>query len=904
MLMNWYVFLGGVLMFLAFILWILWLRRKVFTRERYAFFATTLVFTYSLTVLTHLFSDISLLQILVMIYNNLPVEQIPLSETSWSDKAWSITFLVILSVFVYGMFESWSHEGGVSKLDESMIEVREELGFWKAAFLGMNPAKIELSEGNDNKSVGSKKMNFELCFLDKSRDWPSESRDLLHMYTQHFLITDNEWHKDKECFFSTYIEEPLLVVCSIDMPSDNSILEKINFFSELSKDGKLKVILAVKNSENLEVKKVFCGQAIECYSKKFLLRNLVNFSEYNTYLHQEFYENEVSEGEGVSLKDIYVESRGGLTELNVIENIECVESVEKYLLDWASSKKNEEQIALLGDYGQGKSVLSLKFANELLASDVDRQPIIIELRGKSPRNMPMSELVAAWAYRFNYNVKAILTLLREGRLVVILEGFDELDMVGDKLRRLEHFKKLWEFSRYKNSKVIITGRPNLFLNNDEARNYLQLSNGEKTTFHVKALKLEPFDRQQIDLALRGVSESIRTEILEQYDNCKEGKGFADLIARPSTLFQTSVIWDSIDKTDLNSSKIINNFIEHAYKRQAEKLLSIGGTDLESPVLTAKEREYFMLGIAVGMVSHVGYSNQISGSGLEHLVMRLSLSIPKCCSEDHHTGSLRLHDRLQDDVIESIYNDVRTSGILVRDLASYDSFKFAHKSFLESLFATFIKNKINSDDRGKRLISNAIAEALSISDVFALQFSDEVIGHVTENVVNQGQVFGDSEAQSLMDVLSKKAVLLDKIFFKSKFGVSVWGGVSFLLIATMSYLLVGNAEGSLLKVIGFTNLSSISDVFLSISPVFIALIAWVNVFWVGKITAFRASRKVLSPVKVWLRACEVLEYEVKDERVLSQSFVNRVSALGDSPTLMHDLLFHRIFKSKIIAIEIG
>ncbi|WP_038176298.1 NACHT domain-containing protein, partial [Vibrio coralliilyticus] len=730
--------------------------------------------------------DYSLFKIIIISYNQLPLNDIPLSNTSWSDKIWSVVFLGILWGFIYTIYSDWGSDGKVSVKDSKLKEVKKELGFIKAALRGMNPSKIEVKEADFDaeKRDGN---NFELSFLDTPRDWPSEARELLNLFSSQYNIKKNEWFSEENCFLSRYLETNLLVICSKSAPDKEKIIKKINYFSSLLGDSskKLNVIVAIKESiSDSDIITIYDGN-IKCYTKDFLLNNLINFDEYNDYLKDQFYKSEIYDGDEYTLDDVYVASSGMLTGINSKNDDTLIDNVESYLLEWAKSKKNEEQIALLGDYGQGKSVLSLKFANELINSPIDKQPIIIELRGKSPRNMPMEELVAAWAYRFNYNVTSILTLLKEGKLIVILEGFDELDMVGDKLRRLEHFKKLWEFARYKKSKVIITGRPNLFLNNEEARDYLNLQNKSASTFHVKAIKLEAFSREKIGLSLRNMPEKTSKEILYYYDQSGDNDGFSDLISRPSTLFQAGIIWDSLDKSNLNSSKIINSFIDHAYKRQAEKLLSISGSNLESPVLTPRERAYFMLGVAVGMVRYNGYSNQISGKELANIVRKLFFYIPEECSQDHHSSVKTLTQRLESDAFDSVFNDVRTSGVLVRDLTGHDSFKFAHKSFLESLFSSFFKYKIKPESKYEEIIFNTISSALSIDDIYSLEFSNEVISHITDNLINKGQDFGNNESRELLNLLSKKSIFIDKLFYKKYFGITLY--TSFRII--FSFLLV-------------------------------------------------------------------------------------------------------------------
>ncbi|MGX7653504.1 NACHT domain-containing protein [Shewanella putrefaciens] len=856
--MRWYIILGTIIVILSSIILYIIFKRKKYTRERYAFFATGLIFTYTITVLTHLIFDISLFQILLMLYNQLPFENITIPTTSWSDKVWSVFLLIILCVFILSIFYTWGDKGNVSKLDRSMKDVREDLSFLRAALIGMNPARIDIADKDISKTDIDKK-NFELNYLDLDRDWPSETKELLNMYSNQYKINNSEWNKEENSFYSNYMGNPLLVICELEPPSEATIESRITEFKKTIKTEDIKVIIAVKNVENNKENNLQRKDRIY-FTKNTLLNSLIDFSDYNDCLRRQFELDEISEGDNVTLKDIYVESEGSLTDLTSKEN-ETIHSVEKHLINWASKNNNEEQIVLLGDYGQGKSVLSLRFANELVKSEIDRQPIIIELRGKSPRNMPMTEMIAAWAYRFNYNVKAILKLLQEGKLVVILEGFDELDMVGDQLRRLEHFKKLWDFARYKKSKIIITGRPNLFLNNEEARNFLQLNNGERSTFSVKAIKLEPFDREKIKLALRNTPENISKSILEHYDSTKSGVGFSDLISRPSTLFQTSIIWESLDKTKLNSSKIINSFIEHAYKRQAQKLLSISGTDLEAPVLTVQERAYFMQGIAVGMVKKGGYSNQISGRELEEIVFPLFTNIPNFCSRDHHSNTSNLHERLREDAFESVFNDVRTAGILVRDLTSINSFKFAHKSFLESLFANFIKMKVNPNNDEDKIIGNTIEKALSVTDIYSLKFSDEVIGHVTENIVNQGQKFDDNEAKSLMNALSKKAKIIDTIFFRKTFLTTKFTAI--LLIITFT-LVIFTVYLKLTKP-SYSHINLISEIIFILLPTF-------TIYLFGRNMFLKSTERIKAAIEIWCRACEVQNYNVDNERVLSKNFI--------------------------------
>lgn len=139
------------------------------------------------------------------------------------------------------------------------------------------------------------------------------------------------------------------------------------------------------------------------------------------------------------------------------------------------NEPGQRQLALLGEYGQGKSTTALMFAHHLVESSggkPQRVPILIELRGKSPRNSTPEDIIAAWAYHYDRIVpKAVIKLIISGRAVIILEGFDEMSLSGDAYARYAHFATLWRFC-YPKSKIVLTGRPNYFLDDRELKSLL------------------------------------------------------------------------------------------------------------------------------------------------------------------------------------------------------------------------------------------------------------------------------------------------------------------------------------------------------------------------------------------------------------------------------------------------
>ena len=744
----------------------IYFRRKKFTRERFAFFSSLLLFSFAGTVLSHIFADKSLIRIIAEFYNLLPVTDIEIHSTSWSDKLWSIIILIILAMFFKAVISEW--DGAKSKYDLQLAAQKRDLNLYQTIIRGASLRKIDQQSEDDFISESNKSR--QLDYLDDDLDWHTEVKELLKMSSRQYKILESDWHSSNNLYISKYSEKNIVIICSTQDIDAKLISEKIRYANSLAIGEIYKILVCVKlkNSEpSRKIKIPNYNIDLEYIYKSQLLDGLVNFEDYYEYIDSQYYKEEISAGDGVCISDIYVPSRGKTSNFTD-DDSHLINNVGDYLLSWVKNNSYEKQISLLGDYGQGKSVLSLWLAKEMIASNCDRIPIIIELRGKSPRNETLPNIISGWAIRFHIDPMAIQKLLQEGRLLIILEGFDELDMIGDSNRRLEHFKRLWEFARYKRSKVLITGRPNLFLNNEEIKNYLHVDSTSSTLFYSEAIILLPFSKEQIIEGLRSTKTRIKSEMLNVLSRSQVDDSFLDLISRPSTLYQASIIWDNLDKNSLNSASVIREFITHAYKRQEEKLRDIGKTGIEPPVLTNREREYFMSGVAIGMAQRNGYSNQINRSELEVIISRLYFNIPKDVSDDH-IGSISLKDRMKDnrEVIQSIFNDVRTSGILVRDLTTNDSFKFAHKSFLEFLVANFFVEYMVDEFN---VSSNCIYKSNDIDNIFTLEYSSETISHITNLIISHNKFHFDDQNPCLviLKLIQPKLTYIDKIFFKKSF----------------------------------------------------------------------------------------------------------------------------------------
>jgi hypothetical protein len=392
----------------------------------------------------------------------------------------------------------------------------------------------------------------------------------------------------------------------------------------------------------------------------------------------------------------------------------------------------QRQIAILGDYGQGKSSTALMFTYHLIFGSnlpllaenslPKRIPILVELRGKSPRDLDEFQFLATWSVKYRIDANALMRLNIAGRLILIFEGFDEMVLIGNSDFRRKHFTKLWNFC-YQNAKIIITGRPNFFLDDKELIAALGITKSSNNPY-CEAFKLSPFSIDRINKALRNHPDFVREQICEL---AKNNSHFLDLVSRPSLLHLVSILWEKEkfhENVDLlNSAYVLEKFVKHSYSRQGVKEKD----SREFISLNNSERDYFMCGVASYMASKQ-LSNQINKEQFNDLIEKLIANIPdsiststsEICGEVTRPLKSRIKKR-PDDLIH-IQNDARTCGLLVKDLSSSGSLKFGHKSFMEYLFASVVNEYIWSRDSEK---SRAIKNVTSLSLDVILDYPESV-----------------------------------------------------------------------------------------------------------------------------------------------------------------------------------
>jgi len=546
--------------------------------------------------------------------------------------------------------------------------------------------------------------------------WKDQVKELIRLTSSSYAFDDESgWHDKEGCWIGRNVDTEELVFLypfqKLSKPLFESFLEYAWKIS-IVENKPIGEIIAASKEQSWRPFEKWQNITIRYEDETSLLNRLVDFKDYFSEIKRRVCSLPLPDS-NLTLHDVYVPSK-----FMTSDESESRISIEDYLNEWLS-ESGQRQLAVLGEYGQGKSTATLMWVyHQITKKRVhdERIPLLIELRGTSPRNLTPLTLLGAWSAQYNLNAQALMRLLIAGRLVLIFEGFDEMALIGDSEMRLKHFRTLWQFA-YPKAKILITGRPNFFLDEEELKAALGISKPIAGRPYCQALRLSPFKPQQIRDALRSYNSTVQGQI---YGLSKKGGKFLELVSRPSLLHIVAVLWERDrlhEKVDqLTSAYVMDLFVRHSYRRQGLK-------ELDSPefmALTSLEREYFMSGIAAYM-AHERLPNQITGIQLNDLIVHLIECIPDAVSTESSaisgetTQPLRERLRETDYGVDHVKTDVRACGLLIDDPASSGTFRFGHKSFMEYLFAALLYEYTRErvTDKTKSLMVATAAEVIDL-----------------------------------------------------------------------------------------------------------------------------------------------------------------------------------------------
>ncbi len=436
----------------------------------------------------------------------------------------STTLLAIVGYsFLFLIYKNWPGEKSVlqdkrqkNNTPESPIYILTDSAVWVQDWFRQKKLTMPVTEVQDNEPP------FE---APKPLSWSERVRELWTLRHPEYEFSDEDWHPTNKCWLGKHkhTTQPIMLACFSCPPNDELSLGLIRYAEQvLGKTDNLRIIVALEGatpqfpSSQGEVdnaspfQREIRGGLIEFFTESQLVDGLVDFSSYFNRIER-LVAKDTFTGLDLTVEDMYTKS-----DYKLSKEGERQQDVESFIDTWLA-ENSKRHLSILGEFGYGKSTLSQMLTYRLLkeyqAGKSVRIPVIIELRGKIPCMSTPKNLFATWAEDLGIDPRAMMQLLLAGRLLVIFEGFDEVNLLGgDQEMRLQHFVSLWRFAHDK-AKVLFTGRHNFFFDEKELRQALLIQQPSEYLPYCQAVYLEPFNLVQIQHSLKRIKPDVQQEIL-------------------------------------------------------------------------------------------------------------------------------------------------------------------------------------------------------------------------------------------------------------------------------------------------------------------------------------------------------------------------------------------------------
>lgn len=561
---------------------------------------------------------------------------------------------------------------------------------------------------------------YQIVPLSKPKPWNEIALDLLRASNKDISPKIQEWSDSYKCYIlekNDFIKKttnqifffPLLGNCvtqellntidSIDpnIPADSELI--LCFEDETDEPINQKTTSGRVYSVTDKVRLVEKSTDLTSYAKSILRR----FQKDIVLRYPHENSTSLSSWNELTLADTYTKLRVTPYQTETDSHGEPIE-IQELINSWLDHKASP-QLSILGQFGQGKSTAMLHFAADWAKRYLEsvskgeerrnreRVPLLIELRGRSPKDQPTGiGILGEWGHQYGLSGELLNNLVNSEMAILIFEGFDEVKNAGKKLDRYEHFNSLWKFA-FEGSKIIFTGRPNFFLDDEERIQFLNstsdvLSNGSCIS---SAYSIEFMTIEDINTTLRLVRSDLRDEIISHSTN---DPLLMDIAKRPSMLPVVVSQWNKIKLAQergekITSSQIVRSYIEATYKRKNEEAINRG----EYQLLPWEIRHFITQAVCLDMISR-NDKNTTTPDNMDSAVKKieqyfnfvyLSEESPPHLVEaitklNHVKNS---DDKPYDDYIKEISSDVRSNGLLASDPATgTDSLYFPHKQFYE------------------------------------------------------------------------------------------------------------------------------------------------------------------------------------------------------------------------------
>lgn len=278
------------------------------------------------------------------------------------------------------------------------------------------------------------------------------------------------------------------------------------------------------------------------------------------------------------------------------------------------------------------------------------------------------------AQKTRLNIDLFWKLVRKGKIVFLLDGFDEMGFLPDAQARFREFDTLWKRLATQGNKVVITGRPE----------YFPALRTEQHALSTATHSQKPYT-EKVGLELLA-DESILAYLQQWYADMgktyfkwiKSNASLYDLVRRPYLCFIITqelhkLYTQSNSAEEWNAGKLMQSYMNTWIERQISKDIYTA-----LPLEESKKKELvwsFFRDLAADL--YIKDTLQISATDLQaRLQAFVSKNFPKTSPQ----------------VRQTLVHELQTGYFLQR---TDDSWGFVHKSFYEYLVAEKIIQTIST-----------------------------------------------------------------------------------------------------------------------------------------------------------------------------------------------------------------
>ncbi len=430
-----------------------------------------------------------------------------------------------------------------------------------------------------------------------------------------------------------------------------------------------RAIIVAKAGFTREAKEYAAKLNITTKTYDELLRGIINFERYVSYVKTLY--------AGTELEKNYIPQDV------IIENTPAAQPLLGYADRWLSEPQGGF-FTLLGDFGTGKTSFTKRLAHDLaIKYEKDKTsspiPVLINLKDVSKALGLENIIFDHFSRTANMNVspEAFLHLLKEGKIILIFDGFDEMATQSNVALTMKNFQELNRAFAGK-AKILLTCRTHYFKDRAETEETLKAKKKGMTETATQ-LYLAIQDKQGYSL---GYLQEFGKPQIEEYlkktlpDSWQETKAFIDKVYNLKDLASRPVLLDMIVKS-LPAIK--------------EKREDIRVTDLYSAYVQS-------------WIERDDWRHELTREGREFLAEEIAWRIwDQETDRVHYT---HINELLKDYFkekktvvtirdVEYASSEARTASFLTRD--DQGNYGFAHRSFLEYFLARRMAARLNGGD---------------------------------------------------------------------------------------------------------------------------------------------------------------------------------------------------------------